>query len=161
MAKGGSIGKKILELRLERHLTQADLARRIKTTPQSVSRWERGEDEPRLPVLSRLAEVMSVKVEWFLDLPVGEPGDDAHPGDSPIFCQNRKATRALVMLERLAKETDAKGEEWDQVEGLLRLLTRDLPGEGDVANGGGRRRSHPGVEPGGDIAARRRSGTAD
>jgi transcriptional regulator with XRE-family HTH domain len=44
----------IRDARLAAGLTQADLARRIRTTQSVVSRWERGGDEPRLSSLERI-----------------------------------------------------------------------------------------------------------
>ncbi len=40
--------------RTEAGLSQAELARRLGTTQSVVSRWERGDDEPRLSTLTRV-----------------------------------------------------------------------------------------------------------
>ena len=57
----------IREARLAAGLTQAELARRIRTTQSVVSRWEQGGDEPRLSTLDRVLRAcgrrLSITVE--------------------------------------------------------------------------------------------------
>lgn len=54
----------IARLREARHLTQKDLAHRMKTRQQVVSRLERGEDiNPRLETLERAARALGKHLE--------------------------------------------------------------------------------------------------
>lgn len=61
----------IVQLRREVGLTQEGLAQRLDVTRQAVSRWERGETEPDLDTLKRLAEALGTPVSVLLDLPEG------------------------------------------------------------------------------------------
>lgn len=62
-----AVAELIKKARAQAGLSQSELARRLGSTQPAVSRWERGEDEPRLTTLIRLlracdlALVMSVE----------------------------------------------------------------------------------------------------
>lgn len=56
------LGDKIKSLRLERGLTQKDLADKLYVTPQAVSRWEKNEVEPSVSTLTEIANVLDVSV---------------------------------------------------------------------------------------------------
>ncbi len=61
--------------RQQRGWTQAELARRAKTTAVRVSRWERGEAEPSQTQLTNLAAAFEKSVSWLL----AERAADAAP----------------------------------------------------------------------------------
>ena len=50
-------------------MSQSDLAGKLFVTPQAVSRWERGETEPDVDTIKRLAEVFNVSVEEVINGP--------------------------------------------------------------------------------------------
>lgn len=58
--------------RTEKNLTQNELAQKLFVTPQSISKWERGEGMPDLENLCALAESLSVSVDALL----GREADD-------------------------------------------------------------------------------------
>ena len=58
-----NFGNFVCELREQKGLTQADVARELGVTPAAVSKWENGSSKPRVEVLFRLAEILSVKPE--------------------------------------------------------------------------------------------------
>ncbi len=68
------LGKKIKQVRSERHMTQTELSEGI-VTRNMLSRIENGAALPSIPVLCRLAER--------LDMPVGYFADDANDGSQP------------------------------------------------------------------------------
>ena len=45
-----SFGKKILSIRQNANLTQEELALRMGVTPQAISKWERGDSMPDIPL---------------------------------------------------------------------------------------------------------------
>ena len=49
-------GENVKKLRMERELTQGDLAQALSVTPQTVSRWESGQALPDLLLLSDIAD---------------------------------------------------------------------------------------------------------
>lgn len=53
----------IARLRIERGLTQAQLAELVGTKQPSIARLERGEREPTLAFLRKLAEALGVRLE--------------------------------------------------------------------------------------------------
>ena len=57
------IARQLIALRLERGLSQAELAERAGTKQASVSRVERGVTTPSLPLLKRLAEALDARLE--------------------------------------------------------------------------------------------------
>ena len=63
-AKMGSFLK---ELRMEKGLTQAELAEQLNTTNRSVSRWETGNTMPDISILIELAEFYQVDVREIID----------------------------------------------------------------------------------------------
>ena len=56
----------LTELRKNARLTQAELAEKINYSDKSVSKWERGEALPDLKVLTRLAELFGVSIDYFV-----------------------------------------------------------------------------------------------
>jgi transcriptional regulator with XRE-family HTH domain len=54
------LGKRIAELRLERGLSQGNLAVKIRSTPQWISQLERGTRSPTVHTLCKLANALDV-----------------------------------------------------------------------------------------------------
>lgn len=59
------IGNKITEARKKINLSQAQLAERLFISPQAVGKWERGESMPDITTFNRLAEILSVDLNYF------------------------------------------------------------------------------------------------
>ena len=55
----------LLRLRLERGITQGDLARHCRVTQSQISRWERARSAPDAHELARLAAILGVEVVRF------------------------------------------------------------------------------------------------
>jgi uncharacterized protein YjbI with pentapeptide repeats len=60
-----SIGIKLTAARKKNNFSQATLAQEIAVSPQAVGKWERGESLPDVIVLSRIAELLSVDLNYF------------------------------------------------------------------------------------------------
>ncbi len=58
-----AFAKKLAYYRKSAGLTQFDLAEKINYSDKSVSKWERGEGVPDIFVMSRIAELFSVKID--------------------------------------------------------------------------------------------------
>lgn len=65
MLNSNSIGDKIAAARKKANLSQADLAQQISISSQAVGKWERGESMPDIMTLNRLAEILSVDLNYF------------------------------------------------------------------------------------------------
>ncbi|MDR1668934.1 MAG: helix-turn-helix domain-containing protein [Oscillospiraceae bacterium] len=59
--------KRIRELRKERGLSQSDLAQKLKISQGMISYWERDDFEPNITMLSRLADLFNVTVDYLLE----------------------------------------------------------------------------------------------
>jgi len=59
------IGKKIAKARKEKNMSQAQVAQLLFISPQAVGKWERGESIPDIITMSRLAEIMTVDLNYF------------------------------------------------------------------------------------------------
>ncbi|HVR76303.1 MAG TPA: helix-turn-helix transcriptional regulator, partial [Planctomycetota bacterium] len=60
-------GRKILNLRCDRKISQQDLARLCEITPSALSKIEAGINSPRANVIWRIAKNLGVTVEYLLD----------------------------------------------------------------------------------------------
>lgn len=62
----GIIATNIAKLRLSSGMTQQELASKLNYTDKAVSKWERGESVPDVSVLSRIAALFGVSVDYLL-----------------------------------------------------------------------------------------------
>lgn len=78
---GSACGRRIVQLRMERGLTQTDLAKLIGSNQRNVSHYETIADYPPTDVLVKLAHVLKVSADELLGLkpppPRREPTQDA------------------------------------------------------------------------------------
>lgn len=61
-----TLGQKIKKLRVEKGLTQKDLADKVFVTFQTVSKWEKDENEPDVATLKSLAKVFDCSLDYLL-----------------------------------------------------------------------------------------------
>ena len=61
-----TLGQKIKKLRIEKGLTQRDLADQIHVTFQTVSKWENDENEPDVSTLRELAKLFGCSLDFLL-----------------------------------------------------------------------------------------------
>ena len=66
------LSENIAILRKQNKMSQSDLANILFVTPQAISRWERGETEPDVDTIKKLAEVFKVSVEEIIYGPVSK-----------------------------------------------------------------------------------------
>ena len=71
------IGGKIREFRTRKNITQEELAEYLKTTPQTISRYEIGDRKTNLDVLFELANYFNVSInDFFPDTTKKKKDDD-------------------------------------------------------------------------------------
>lgn len=61
------MGMKIAELRKRKRVTQAEMADAIGTSPQAVSKWERGQNYPDIELLPTIANYFDVTIDYLFD----------------------------------------------------------------------------------------------
>lgn len=57
------LAKQLIEKRLERKMSQRELARKLKTTQAVISRIETMQANPSLSLLKRIAQILNLKLE--------------------------------------------------------------------------------------------------
>jgi Predicted transcription factor, homolog of eukaryotic MBF1 len=62
-----SIGSRIKKTRLKKDITQAKLAEQLSVSPEFLSRVERGNAKPNLPMLARIANILDVTLGYLTD----------------------------------------------------------------------------------------------
>ena len=107
-------GETIKALRKRAKLTQATLAARLEVTPQSISNWERGADEPSGAHILALADALAVSVEELYRRKVSLLAAPAGPPDleslksllRPAFeLRGLSADQARDLVEALIEES--------------------------------------------------------
>ncbi len=58
-----SFGKNLKELRVEKEMSQEDLAKKIKVHPNHISRYERDLAAPSIDVVQRIADALEVSID--------------------------------------------------------------------------------------------------
>ncbi|MDR2822796.1 MAG: pentapeptide repeat-containing protein [Acholeplasmatales bacterium] len=81
------IGKKISEARKNKNMTQRDLSRLLFTSPQAVSKWERGESLPNFITFNYLALALEVDLNYFQVLSI--KSDDIKLDESSSLNENK------------------------------------------------------------------------
>ena len=82
------IAKNISELRRANDITQADLAQKLNYSDKAVSKWERGESIPDITVLSEIADIFGVTVDYLISEEKTSPAELAE-SDMKILTKNR------------------------------------------------------------------------
>ena len=62
-----TLGQKIKKLRNDKGLTQKDLADQVHVTFQTVSKWEKDENEPDVSTLREIAKLFGVTVDYLIN----------------------------------------------------------------------------------------------
>ena len=57
---------KLIELRKEKHISQADLAKMIGSSCSIICYWETNRSEPTAPYLVKIADIFGVSVDYLL-----------------------------------------------------------------------------------------------
>lgn len=60
------VAANISSLRQDREMTQGDLARALNYSDKAVSKWERGESLPDIAVLTQIADIFDVTIDFLL-----------------------------------------------------------------------------------------------
>ena len=66
MNKNVIVGERIKNLRKEGSLSQVALAEKINSNQKQVSKWERGQIEPNIDMLAKLADYFEVSVDYLI-----------------------------------------------------------------------------------------------
>jgi len=64
-----SLGNRLRQARLDKNLTQSDVAKKIGVTRSIVARYESDTNDPSSENIKKLAELYEVSSDWLLELP--------------------------------------------------------------------------------------------
>ena len=97
-------GTQIRNLRIERGMSQMELARALKTSQAAITAWENGKRTPNLAAITRIAEFFRVPVSLFT-APDSAPDSDSVHSVSESIISNPKL-RILFDRSKYLSEED-------------------------------------------------------
>lgn len=71
------IGERIKEMRMQKKITQSELADRLGVPYQSIGQWERSVRNPKIETLQKIAEALDVDINWLMHGKTLEQRDQA------------------------------------------------------------------------------------
>lgn len=74
-----SFGKKMKEIREQNHWSLEDMAKKLDTTKQALSKYERGERTPKVTVAAKFADILGIPLEQLIGLEEAEQTKDEVP----------------------------------------------------------------------------------
>ena len=99
-----TLGQKIKKLRNDKGLTQKDLADQVHVTFQTVSKWEKDENEPDVSTLREIAKLFGVTVDYLInedeEVDTQEEVEEEPPVTKTIIVHQRE----LHVCERCKKD---------------------------------------------------------
>ena len=98
-----AIAERIRQLRVERRWSQAELGEKLGVHQKQVSAYERGVNVPSTEVLIRLAEVLSVSLDYLAFEAKGQP--------ARINIQDRELLRRFETLDNLSEHDKSLAKE--------------------------------------------------
>lgn len=122
------LGEKIKQLRIEKGMTQDDLAAAINTTKASISNYERNQRRPQYAVLNSIADVLGTQLSELLAYAAAEDGNASAPLNAENETDNKRPVRIkrlLAAFDRLSDEAQKKAVE--RVEELALIPVYQLP----------------------------------
>lgn len=95
-----TFGARLIRARVEKGISQSDLATACGVAPAQISRYEADKNQPRLHILHKLAAALSVEPDWLL---AGDEGDASDDSDGTVRSQFRVPAAIHEAIARLAK----------------------------------------------------------
>lgn len=97
---------RIKELRLERNLTQSEVAKAIGTSQRNIGRWENGENEPAAVYVKALAEFFGVRADYLLGLEddFGVRVDDKEKKPDTLSAEERRLLEGYREINAAGKK---------------------------------------------------------
>ena len=108
-----TLGQKLKKLRIDKNLTQKDLADQLHVTFQTVSKWENDENEPDIATLKELAKLYGCSVDYLINEEEVERKEE-----QPVQSQPQTIVihqKELHVCERCKKDIPENDLEMEQV----------------------------------------------
>lgn len=93
--------ERLRKLRLEKDMTQADLAKIFEVSTTTIASWEQGRSRPNIQEIAEIAIFFGVSVDYLLGLT-----EEKEPAMKYFFSVHELKSRGLVGEEAAAEDTD-------------------------------------------------------
>ena len=93
-----TLGQKIKKLRIEKGLTQKDLADQVHVTFQTVSKWEKDENEPDVSTLRELAKLFGCSMDYLLSEDETEAPEEVV--EEPVVATVEPVTKTIIIHQK-------------------------------------------------------------
>ena len=93
-----TLGQKIKKLRIEKGLTQKDLADQVHVTFQTVSKWEKDENEPDVSTLRELAKLFGCSMDYLLSEDETEAPEEVV--EEPVVAPVEQVTKTIIIHQK-------------------------------------------------------------
>lgn len=97
-----TLGQKIKKLRIENGLTQKDLADQVFVTFQTVSKWEKDENEPDVSTLRELAKLFNCSMDYLLseDDEKEQEAKEEVTESQPVVAPAEPVTKTIIIHQK-------------------------------------------------------------
>lgn len=95
---------RIKELRVERNLTQSEVAKAIGTSQRNIGRWENGENTPAAIYVKALAEFFCVSTDYILGLEDDFGVRTSTPMSDDITAEEKEMIKKIRTLRKESRE---------------------------------------------------------
>lgn len=95
---------RIKELRLEKNLTQSEVANAIGTSQRNIGRWENGENTPAAIYIKALAEFFCVSADYLLGLEDDFGVKTLTPMSDDITAEEKEMIKKIRTLRKESRE---------------------------------------------------------
>ena len=95
-----TLGQKIKKLRTEKNLTQKDLADQVHVTFQTVSKWEKDENEPDVSTLRELAKLFDCSLDYLLSEEDKEEEKEEETPEQPPVAPVVPVTQTIIIHQK-------------------------------------------------------------
>ena len=95
-----TLGQKLKKLRSEKSLTQKDLAERLHVTFQTVSKWEKDENEPDISTLKELAKLYDCSIDYLVSEDEEKKEGQMEVVPTPVVAPQENITKTIVIHQK-------------------------------------------------------------
>lgn len=124
------LGDKIKQLRIEKGMTQDDLAAATGTTKASISNYERNRRNPQYAVINSIADVLGIPLSELLTYATAEGRNDVENTAAENRIDDKRPVRVkrlLAAFERLSDDAQKKAVERVEELALIPIYRVSLP----------------------------------
>ena len=95
-----TLGQKIKKLRMEKDLTQKELADQVYVTFQTVSKWEKDENEPDVATLRELSRLFDCSLDYLLKEDEEEKKKTEIVDVTPVVVPTEPVTKTIIIHQK-------------------------------------------------------------